>query len=71
MNKKNKLWQAAGYSFINDDIPCGYVGDVHPMKTWIMKLYGDKGLEYFAGWSDKEVADYIYKNAGYRLVVYK
>ncbi len=68
---KPVLYRARGYNFINDDISCGYVGEVHTMTEWIKKLYGEKGIEYFDGWTDREVANYILKNAGYRLEVAK
>ena len=68
--KKPRAYIAVGYSFINDNIYCGYVGDVHSLTTWILILFGEKGAEYFKGYTDKEIIKYIKHNAGYRLEVF-
>lgn len=67
MSKAIKTYLAVGYNFINDNISCEYVGETRTLKEWIKLLYGDKGLEYFDGWTDKEVLNYIRQNAGYHL----
>lgn len=67
MGKAIKRYFAVGYNFINDNISCGYVGDTRTLQEWIKLFWGDKGIEYFDGWTDKEVLSYIRQNTGYHL----
>ncbi len=69
--KKPKIYMAVAYNFINDNISCGYVGDVRTLPMWVELLFGEKGIEFFDGWTDKEIVNYIKQNTGYRLEVYK
>lgn len=58
---------AVGFSFRSIEFDCGHIGESYTMKEWIKLIFGDKGLEYFDGFTDGEVKEYIYKNVGYRL----
>lgn len=45
----------------------GYCGDVHTLPEWISILFGEEHRDYFNGWLNKDVLEYIKKNAGKRL----
>lgn len=46
----------------------GVVGDVHTLATWLEIAFpGRNAAEYFEGYSDKEVCDYLHENAKIRL----
>lgn len=69
MGKVKKLYIAVGYNFVNDNISCGYVGDTRALSEWVQLFWGDKGIDYFEGWTDREILNYIRQNAGYHLEV--
>ena len=63
------MYICVGYSFgrANEHL-LGVVGDVHPLETWLEIAFpGRNAAEYFTGYSDKEVCDYLHENVKIRL----
>ena len=67
---KTKLWLCIG---ANDkgSYTANMVSDIHTMKDWLQILFPNKPieqiLEFFDGYSESKIAEYIYKNTGKRL----
>lgn len=52
----------------------GLCGDVKTLDEWIKCIFEDKYesvKNYFDGFSDKEICNYIYQNCGKKLEIYK
>ena len=67
---KTKLWLCKGANF-KGDYRANMVGDIHTMKDWLQILFPHKPIEqtldFFDGYSESEIAKYIYENTGKRL----
>ena len=67
---KTKLWLCIGANY-NGSYTANMVGDIHTMKDWLQILFPHKPieqiLEFFDGYSESKIAEYIYKNTGKRL----
>ena len=67
---KTKLWLCRGAND-NGSYTANMVGDIHTMKDWLQILFPNKPieqiLEFFDGYSESKIAEYIYKNTGKRL----
>lgn len=71
---KTKLYDAVGVNYMPPYFWRAYCGDVMTLEKWIECLFCDnleKAKQYFDGFTDKEILDYIYKNCGFRLKIYK
>ena len=67
---KIKLWLCIGANY-KGIYTANMVGDVHTMKEWLQILFPHKPIEqtldFFDGYSESEIAKYIYENTGKRL----
>ena len=67
---KTKLWICMGANF-KGNYTANMVGDIHTMTKWLEILFPNKPIEqtldFFDGYSEKEIAKYIYENTGKRL----
>lgn len=60
-----KLYYCCGEKY-NDRIRQGLCGGFGEIQDFIQWLFGNVG-NYFEGWKDREIIDYIKNNAGKRL----
>lgn len=68
---KEKRYICVGENFYNDTLT-GRCGEVHTLMKWVEILYPKAGsVEFFAGWSDKYIVEYLLKNRGVRLKRFK
>lgn len=69
--KQIKKYQCIGYSFASDnDYLLGAIGEIHTREGWLKRIFPTRyefAIEYFNGWSDKELFDYILKNLRIRI----
>lgn len=67
---KMKLWLCRGASY-KGSYTANMVGDIHTMKDWLQILFPHKPIEqtldFFDGYSESEIAKYIFENTGKRL----
>lgn len=63
-------YRCVGENFI-DGVKNGLCGDLHSLDVWMSLLFRkshDFLVDYFHGWSNDDIVEYIYKNTGKRLV---
>lgn len=67
-----KLYLCRGENFVNG-IQIGFCGQVKTLDNWIIAIFGDseKIKNFFKDDTDKEIIEYIKKNAGKRLEVFR
>ena len=69
--KKQYIYQCIGFSFTsNNDYLLGCVGEIHSRNGWLKRIFPTKyefAIEYFNGWSDKELFEYILQNLRIRI----
>lgn len=63
-----KVYIAQGQNYVEPYFFKASCGDVKSLKQWIECLFGEKGVLFFDGYSDKEVVEYIKKNYGVRIM---
>ena len=67
---KTKLWLCRGANY-KGSYSANMVGDIHTMKDWLQILFPHKPIEqtldFFDGYSESEIAKYIFENTGKRL----
>lgn len=64
---KTKLWLCRGANH-KGIYTANMVGDIHTMKAWLQILFPHKPIEqtldFFDGYSESEIAKYIFENTG-------
>lgn len=68
---KTKRYLARGYNFSPGWKTSAYVGEVRTLPEWINLFWGQKGLDFFKGDTDKNIVEYIREHTGYRLEIPK
>lgn len=67
---KIKLWLCRGANY-KGSYTANMVGNIHTMKDWLLILFPNKPIEqtldFFDGYSEAEIAKYIFENTGKRL----
>lgn len=69
MKHKIKLYYCCGERY-SDRVRQGLCGGFGVIEDFIQWLYGRKNIEYFSGWNDKEIIDYMRKNSGKNIDEY-
>lgn len=64
-----KLYYCRGERY-SDRVRQGLCGGFGVIEDFIQWLYGRENIEYFSGWKDKEIIDYMKKNSGKNIDEY-
>lgn len=73
--KKEKIYICTGFSYRhNNEHLLGTVGETHSILDWFVLAFKKEKefiKEYFNGYTDKEMINYLHENAGIRLALYQ